>query len=56
VFAGALRWWIADQKPNPSQGVADLKRLFELQINGLRRHVSKLNRRPLEKQYGRSHN
>lgn len=55
VFAGALRWWIADQKPNPIQGVADLKRLFELQINGLRRHGSKLNRRPPEKRHGRSH-
>lgn len=36
VFAGALRWWIASRKPNPRKGLADLKRLFELQINGLR--------------------
>ena len=56
VFAGALRWWIANRMPNPSEGVADLKRLFELQINGLRRHGSKSNRRPLEKRHGRSHN
>jgi AcrR family transcriptional regulator len=35
VFAGALRWWIARPKPNPTEGMADLKRLFELQINGL---------------------
>ena len=35
VFAGALRWWIASQRPNPRQGLADLKRLFALQINGL---------------------
>lgn len=35
VFAGALRWWIASRKPNPRQGLADLKRLFELQIGGL---------------------
>ena len=35
VFAGALRWWIARPKPNPAEGMADLKRLFELQINGL---------------------
>jgi len=35
VFAGALRWWIASRKPDPDEGLADLKRLFELQINGL---------------------
>jgi AcrR family transcriptional regulator len=36
VFAGALRWWIASRRPNPREGMADLKRLFQLQINGLR--------------------
>lgn len=35
VFAGALRWWIAGNRPNPGKGLADLKRLFELQIIGL---------------------
>lgn len=35
VFAGALRWWIAGRKPNPREGLADLKRLLELQISGL---------------------
>lgn len=35
VFAGALRWWIASSRPNPRKGLADLKRLFELQIVGL---------------------
>ncbi len=35
VFAGALRWWIASRRPNPRAGLADLRRLFELQINGL---------------------
>ena len=35
VFAGALRWWIAGRRPNPRQGLADLKHLFELQINGI---------------------
>ncbi len=35
VFAGALRWWIANRRPDPAEGLADLKRLFELQINGL---------------------
>ena len=35
VFAGALRWWIASRKPDPDEGLADLKRLFELQMSGL---------------------
>jgi AcrR family transcriptional regulator len=35
IFAGALRWWIASRRPNPREGLADLKRLFELQISGL---------------------
>jgi len=36
VYAGALRWWIASRKPDPQEGLAELRRLFELQINGLR--------------------
>jgi AcrR family transcriptional regulator len=36
VFAGALRWWIAGRRPDPARGLADLKRLLELQIGGLR--------------------
>ena len=35
VFAGALRWWIASRRPDPVKGLADLKRLFELQLNGI---------------------
>ena len=35
VFAGALRWWIASRKPDPEEGLAELKRLFELQLSGL---------------------
>lgn len=35
VFAGALRWWIANRSPDPREGLEDLKRLFELQLNGL---------------------
>jgi AcrR family transcriptional regulator len=54
VFAGALRWWIAGRKPNPSEGITDLKRLFELQINGLRSPISKPNRRRSKKPHGRS--
>ena len=36
IFAGEIRWWIAGRRPNPRAGLADLKRLFELQISGLR--------------------
>jgi AcrR family transcriptional regulator len=36
VFAGALRWWIAGRRPDPAKGLANLKRLLELQIGGLR--------------------
>lgn len=35
LFAGALRWWIAGAKPDPEKGLAELKRLLELQIEGL---------------------
>lgn len=35
VFAGSLRWWISSRKPEPARGISDLKRLFELQIEGL---------------------
>jgi AcrR family transcriptional regulator len=41
VFVGALRWWIASRRPDPREGLADLKRLFELQINGLRSSTAK---------------
>jgi AcrR family transcriptional regulator len=39
VFAGALRWWIASPRPNPREGLAELRRLFELQIRGLQTSV-----------------
>lgn len=35
VFAGSLRWWISSRKPDPARGMSDLRRLFELQIEGL---------------------
>ena len=36
VYSASLRWWIAAPRPNPEQGVADLRRLLELQADGLR--------------------
>ena len=35
VYSAAVRWWIAGPRPDVAAGVADLKRLLELQINGL---------------------
>jgi AcrR family transcriptional regulator len=36
VFSAAIRWWIANRRPDPVAGLADLKRLLKLQIEGLR--------------------
>ena len=30
VYSASLRWWIADPKPDPAKGLADLKRLLKL--------------------------
>jgi AcrR family transcriptional regulator len=35
VYSAAVRWWIAGPRPDVATGVADLKRLLELQISGL---------------------
>ena len=35
VFAGALRWWIASPNPDSRKGLAELRRLFALQISGI---------------------
>ena len=37
VYSASLRWWIAAPKPDPEQGVADLRRFLKLQFEGLRR-------------------
>jgi AcrR family transcriptional regulator len=36
ISSGAIRWWIASLRPDPRRGLAELKRLLELQIYGLR--------------------
>ena len=36
VYSASLRWWIAAPKPDPETGVADLRKLIKLQIDGLR--------------------
>ena len=35
VCSGAIRWWIARLNPSPRDGVAELRRLLELEVNGL---------------------
>ena len=37
VYSAAIRWWIAGPKPDAEKGLADLRRLLELQFDGLRR-------------------
>jgi AcrR family transcriptional regulator len=36
VYSASLRWWIAARKPDPETGIADLRKLLKLQIEGLR--------------------
>jgi len=36
VYSASLRWWIVARKPRPGEGLADLRRLLRLQIEGLR--------------------
>ena len=35
VYSASLRWWIASPRPDPNKGIADLRRLFKLQLEGL---------------------
>jgi AcrR family transcriptional regulator len=37
VYSASLRWWIAAPRPDPQKGLADLRRLLELQFTGLNR-------------------
>jgi AcrR family transcriptional regulator len=41
VSSGAIRWWIASLRPDPHEGLTELRRLLELQINGLNPHPRK---------------
>jgi AcrR family transcriptional regulator len=36
VYSASLRWWIAAPRPDPGKGIADLRRLLNLQFEGLR--------------------
>ena len=35
VYSASLRWWIAAPEPDPHKGVADLRRLLKLQLEGV---------------------
>jgi AcrR family transcriptional regulator len=35
VYSASLRWWIAAPRPDPEEGLADLRRLLALQVQGL---------------------
>lgn len=35
VYSAAIRWWIGSPQPDPEQGVAELRNLFALQMQGL---------------------
>jgi AcrR family transcriptional regulator len=35
ISSGAIRWWIASLRPEPRRGLAELRRLLELQLLGL---------------------
>ena len=37
VYSASLRWWIARERPDPEEGLADLRRLLVLQFKGLKR-------------------
>jgi AcrR family transcriptional regulator len=36
TYSASLRWWIAGPDPDPEAGIRELKRLLQLQINGIR--------------------
>jgi len=35
MYSTAIRWWIGRDNPEPEQGVAELRRLLQMQIQGL---------------------
>jgi AcrR family transcriptional regulator len=44
VFSAEIRWWIANPHPDPVAGLRDLRRLLELQFEGLQpaREIAKI--------------
>ena len=46
VYSAAIRWWIAGPRPNANAGLADLRRLLELQVSGLAPSARRRTSRP----------
>jgi AcrR family transcriptional regulator len=48
ISSGAIRWWIAEMRPNPREGLAELRRLLVLQLRGLQpgTKLRKISRAP----------
>lgn len=42
VYSASLRWWISAPQPDPARGLADLRRLLRLQIEGLHREGARI--------------
>ncbi len=49
VYSAAIRWWIAGPRPEVKAGLADLRRLLELQVNGLVPRTKRATSRPAKK-------
>jgi AcrR family transcriptional regulator len=45
VYSAAIRWWISAERPDVEEGLADLRRLLELQFAGLAPARAKSGRR-----------
>lgn len=52
LYAGAVRWWIAAERPSLSRGIADLKRVFALQVRGLEAAAEPAAKRKLRAPHG----
>ncbi len=46
AFSTSIRWWIANPNPDPVAGLANLRRLLKLQINGLQPAVGTARNSP----------
>lgn len=47
IYSGAVRWWIAGDRPRPKRGIAELRRLLELHIGGLTLRAARAKRKGL---------
>lgn len=45
IYSGAVRWWIAGDRPGPRRGIVELRRLLELHVSGLTRRAVRAKRK-----------